>query len=124
MDVTSSTLCDYVIDRSLYISVDTVEIKIRECCDMLQFWTTKEEKSLVEQRFRSRTSAPSIKLPGAPTEQSHSRNLSALASSPSTFPCATRIEPPPGVEEAEKEDEEDEGELADSRCSRGGRSCA
>eukprot|EP00001_Collodictyon_triciliatum_P099770 17544_3 len=86
------------------------------------FWTTKEEKSLAEQRFRSRTSAPSIKLPGAPTEQSHSRKLSAFASSPSTFPCATRIEPPPGVEEAEeKEDDDDEGELAaDSRCSGGG----
>jgi hypothetical protein len=46
-----------------------------------------------------------------------------LASSPSTFPCATRIEPPPGVEEAQKEEEEDEGELADSRCSGGGGSC-
>jgi hypothetical protein len=95
-----------VIDRSLYISVDTVEIKIRECCD------------------RSRTSAPSIKLPGAPTEQSHSRKLSAFASSPSTFPCATRIEPPLGVEEAEKEEEDDEGELADSRCSGVAESCA
>ncbi len=80
----------------------------------------------MEQRFWSRTSAPSIKLPGAPTEQSHSRKLSAFASSPSTFPCATRIEPPPGVEEAEeKEEEDDEGELAaDSRCSEGGGSCA
>jgi len=42
----------------------------------------------------------STKLPGAPTAHSQSTNSSALLASPSTFPTATRIDPP---EEEEKE---------------------